>query len=359
MKYRRLGKTNLLVSAIGFGAIKLPEVSAEQAKAAINRALDLGVNFIDTARDYADSERKVGAAIKGRRDQCFIATKTLAREAPEATRQLETSLKELDIDKIDLYQLHSVSDEATYRQVMSLGGAFEAVKKAKEEGKIEHIGISIHRDLTVMRQAIKSGQFETIMVSYSPVDQEGVEKEIIPLAREYDLGVIAMKPLLGGQLTSPGSVEGPDPIVRGALRYILSNEAISTVIPGMVSVREVEENCALGDFVGKISQEEKEELLRMIGNLRKQFDYGQVCLRCGYCQPCPEGINIPEVFRAMDVYQNYPDELKHLGLELYRSLEVKPDLCTECRQCEEKCPASLSIPERLKEALELFSEKQL
>ena len=358
MQYRPLGKTGMNVSVIGFGAIKLPEISEEEAIKAINRAIELGINFIDTARNYKDSERKVGMAIKGKRDKVYIATKTASRDYDGAMRDIETSLKELDIDKIDLLQLHSVSDEETWERVMAKGGAFEAVVKAKEQGMADHIGITIHRAHSVMRKAIASGCFETIMLAYSPLDQEGVEKEILPMAKEHGLGVIIMKPLSGGLLAKPNADQKTkpekDPIVFGSLWYIISNDAVSTVIPGIRSVREVEENAQVGDMTRKMTEEEKRQLMYEIGSLGIEFRYGQVCLRCGYCQPCPQGILIPEVFRAYDMYKGYPDNLKHMGIELYKSLPVSPEECVECGECEEKCPAKLPIRERLKMVVETF-----
>ena len=176
MQKKILGRTGLNVSIIGFGAIKLPGVPADDAVKIINRALDLGVNYIDTARNYRDSEEKIGRVLKDRRADCFIATKTTARDASGLMDDLETSLRNLQTDKIDVYQLHSVSDGDTYKKVMAPGGALEGAKKAKAQGKIDHIGISIHRDLETMKAVIKSDEFETLMVTYSLLDQEGVGK---------------------------------------------------------------------------------------------------------------------------------------------------------------------------------------
>lgn len=361
MRYRDLGRTGLSVSVIGFGAIKLPDVEVGMAVDAVRRAIDLGINFIDTARNYGDSERKIGKAIKGFRERLVIATKTVARTARGAMDDLETSLRELDTDYIDLYQLHSVSDPKTYEQVMSPGGAYEALVEAKEKGKVRHIGITMHRALDTMKEAIESGLFETIMVAYSPLDQEGVGKDIIPLAYKHGMGVIVMKPLSGGQLclrSNPSPYDPPsrDEIVFESLRYIISNTMVSTVIPGMTCVREVEENVPVGDAPLPMSDEEKRRLMEAIGRLGKRFRYGQVCLRCGYCLPCEQGIRIPDVFRAYDMWRYYPEELRHMGVELYRSLYPLPDSCLECGRCEERCPAGLPIRKRLKEVVAAFKE---
>ena len=357
MQKRKLGRTGLEVSIIGFGGIKLPHVQKDNAVRIINRSLDLGINFIDTARNYGDSEEKIGTVLKDRRAECFIATKTDKREASSLMRDLEASLRNLRTDRIDLYQLHTVSDSETYAEVMSAGGALEGAKKAKAQGKIGHIGVTMHRDIETMKAAIRSGEFETIMVACSILDQEGVGEEILPMAKEHDMGVIIMKPLSGGLLSLPEYERGEsekDPIASGSLRYMVSNENVTLVIPGMTNMREVDENASVGDMP-MMTEDEATALLKSIGKLRKEYRYGQVCLRCGYCQPCPQGIIIPTVFRALDIYRSYPDNLKHMGLRLYASLEVKADECEECEQCVEKCPAGLNIPEMLKEAVKTFN----
>lgn len=360
MQYRRLGKTNLEVSVIGFGAIKLPRVEETVATAALNRALDLGINFVDTARAYHDSEEKISRALQGRRDEYVLATKTAQRGEHEALGELETSLGNLRTDHVDLWQLHTVSTWDQWEQISAPDGAIAAGRKALQQGKTRHFGITIHRDWAVMRAAIQSGVFESIMVAYSALDSEGVGAQILPLAAEHDLGVIVMKGLSGGQLAQPletrvPGLGGPDAVVAGALRFVLGGPAVTTVIPGMTCVREVEENVAVGAGFAPLTEKELEELRRLIGGRQKAYRYGQVCLRCGYCLPCPQGINIPEVLRAADMKRDYPDELKPMGDALWESLEVHPEECVECRRCVEKCPGGVDIPAKLREAAAQFT----
>lgn len=359
MIYRTLGRTGLRVSVVGFGAIKLPHIDYETAENSLRRAVELGINFFDTARNYKDSEEKIGKALGDLRDKFYIATKSSQRCADYLRRDLETSLNELRFEKIDLYQLHSVSSVGDWQSVTSKGGALEAVLKARSDGLIDHIGITIHRDITVMKEAITSEEFETIMLAYSILDQENVEKEILPLARQHNMGVVVMKPFSGGLLTSPGAEPGKplpdDPLVLGNLRYILSNKAVQSVIPGIMSPAEVEENVKVVRDLSPLTEDHKEQLLKLIGQQRKEFRYGQVCLRCGYCLPaCEQGIPIPDVFRAVDAYRNYPDDAKAVGKILYNSLDPKPDVCTECGECKKRCPAGIDIPNGLKTALDLF-----
>jgi len=357
---RRLGKTGLDVSIVSFGAIKLPEVDEQTAGLALNRALDLGMNFIDTARGYGNSEEKIGKTVGHRRGEFHLATKTAARDAKGLTSELETSLRELRTDCIDVYFLHSVSDRATWNAVTAPKGALEEAKRARQQGKIRHLSVSIHRDLNVMKQAIESGEFDVIMLAYSPVDSEDVAPAILPLAKQHDMGVVIMKGLCGGALNSYAQDAGveprpEDPIVSGSLRYILSNDAVSCVIPGMRAAWQVEQNAAVGRDFTPMSEQKLRDFVQRLGSLHKQFRYGQVCLRCGYCQPCQEGILVPEIMRAMDIYRRYPDTLKQMAVDLYQSLEVGPEACAECGSCTDKCPAGLDIPARLKEAAEIFA----
>jgi len=368
MQYRSLGKTGLKVSVIGFGGFPIGYVQPDEAVEALNKALDLGVNFIDTAPSYDDSEEKIGVVLKERKDECFIATKTNKYTADEAMKDIERSLTKLHVDRIDLHQIHDTANELeAYRRVVGPGGALEALKKAKAQGKIDHIGIAVHWALDVMKEAIRSQEFETLMISFSPLDQEGVAREVIPLAKEHDVGVIVMKSLLEGDLTTPGSSGGRlarlhgirgrhpvpnDNLVEGCLKYVLSVPGVSTVIPGMTSVAEVEEDTRVGDMPLHMTESERGELYNQIGRLGRRFNpFGQTCLHCGYCEPCPEGVKISETYRAWDMYVThppYPKNLNRRGLDLFRSMQGKTGICTECRQCEENCPARLPIASQLR-----------
>ena len=359
MEKRRLGKTELEVTAVSYGAIKLPGISEEEAAECLNRALDLGVNYVDTARNYRDSEAKIGKALKDRRDEFYVATKSGARDYDGAMADLESSLRELQMDYIDIWQLHSVSNDQAWQAVMGEDGALKAQRKAQDEGLVRHASITIHRSLDVMRKAITSGEFETVMLCYGPLDSEHVA-DILPLAKQQDMGTIIMKALSGGRMTYPkdarrAGLGGPDALVAGALRWVLSDANVDCVIPGMQAVHEVEENAALADPFIPLSDEERRELIGLLGEFGGQYRYEQRCLQCGYCQPCPQGVEIPAIFQAASIVRGYPDDLKRMGYEMYQALEVGAEACVECEQCLEKCPAGLPIPEMLKEARELLT----
>ena len=358
MEYTTLGATGLTVSRLGFGCIKFRKLSQDDVTAALRRALDLGINFFDTARAYGTSEEMLAEAIAARRDDYVLATKSAGRDGASLVADLETSLATLRTDCVDLLFLHTVSDAATYEAVTAPGGAVEAALRAKEQGKLRHLGVSIHRDLATMRRAIDHPAFEALMPAYSVLDPEG-SGSLLAAAAQAHMGTVVMKPLSGGQLTSPPGPDGqpasPDPVVAGALRWILSSPHVTTVIPGMVSAQQVEDNVAAVER-GTLSDAEREEVIALVGDLRKAYRYGQECLRCGYCQPCPQEIDVPAIFRAAAMARQYPDNLKHMGRQLYEQQAHTADDCVECRQCVEQCPAKIDIPERLREVAELFGQ---
>lgn len=354
MQYATLGKSGLRASRISFGAIKLPEISQDQANAALNLALDSGISFIDTARNYTSSERMIGRAIGGRRDEFVLATKSSGRSAEAAWRDLETSRRELGMDFIDLWQLHSVSGRAEWQESVAPGGALSAAKRALAQGIIGHIGITIHRDLSVMREAILSDEFETIMLCHNILDPESVAAEVLPLARERGLGTIIMKPLNGGSLAL-AEQEGPDAVARDSLRALLGEPYVDIAIPGMRSADEVRANSVTADLP-PLTVQERGELVRRLGRLQGRHRYGQRCLRCGYClDACPEELPIPDLFRALDMYRAYPEGLRHLAAERYRVLPATADACRACGSCEPQCPAGLPIPEMMQEVATAFA----
>jgi len=360
VEYRILGSTGLRVSRLGFGCIKFAQCQEAEVAAALRRALDLGVTFFDTARAYGPSEEMIGRAIATRRGEFVLATKSLGRTAAALAADLETSLRNLRTDHVDVLFLHTVSDAETYEHVMGPGGGYAAAAKAREQGKVGHIGVSIHRDLATMRRAVESRAFEVLMAAVSPIDQEGAAA-LLPLARQHGLGTVIMKPLSGGQLVSPPGPGGlplsPDPVVCGALRWVLSNPDADTVIPGMVSAQQVADNVAAAER-GPLSDAERAEVVRTVADLKKSYRYGQTCLRCGYCQPCPNGINIPAIFQAADEAREYPDNLKRMGRDLYAAQERTAADCEECGRCMERCPAKLNIPTRLREVADFFVKEQ-
>lgn len=337
MHKRRLGRTNFEVSVIGFGGIPIQKVSKEEAIDLIMTANKQGINFIDTARGYGKSEELIGYGIeKCGRDKFIIATKSPVRDYEGMKKEIETSLKLLRTDCIDLYQLHLVRTEEQYKMVMSENGALRALKEAKSKGLIKEIGITSH-DASILEKAIETGEFSTIQFPYSPVERQG--EKLFERAKELDIGVIIMKPVAGGAIRN----------VSLSLRFIIENPNISVVIPGMDKIEQVIENSSVGKDVRPLTDEERAIIMKEAEELGSEF-----CRRCGYCAPCPQGIDIPTQFVLEGYYLRY--DLKDWAKERYEKLQHKASDCIECGQCEPKCPYDLPIRQMLKRVSRNFSD---
>ncbi len=346
---RRLGRTNFEVSVMGFGGIPILRRGWDEAVAVVQRALEMGVNYIDTARAYEDSEDKIGAAIRGQRDQVFIATKTVERLKEGAAAHLDESLRRLGTDCVDLLFIHGVDTEEDLNRFLGPGGASEAFKEEQMAGKVGYIGISGHQN-PVLVSAIKTGVFDVILASYNLTNTDA-DNELFPLAKELDVGISVMKPIAGGALAVPREAvqfQVSDRAVttaEAALRFVLSNPLIHTVVPGMGKVSEVEANVPLGYILHSVDSMEVSVLQKKAKGLGLTF-----CQNCSYCVPeCPEGIDIPEVFRLQAFHDQY-GMTGYAKASFRNSHQEKVDLCTECQLCMERCPAQLNIPELLKKA---------
>ena len=330
MEYRTLGITGLKVSVIGFGGIPIQRVSAGEAHAIVNRALDLGINFFDTARAYTDSEEKLGAALKARRKEAVIATKSMARTREAMAADIKKSLETMGLDYIDLYQLHNVKNKRDLDRVLSPDGALAALQEAKKEGLIRHIGITGHiKDF--LAQTLELEEIETAQFPFNAVETVGVP-ELLKQAKAMGKGIIVMKPLAGGALRN----------VNLALRYILEHD-VTTVIPGMDSLQQVEENACEGNALQPLTADERNALDEEVKTLGGAF-----CRRCEYCKPCSQRIDIPTVFLLDGYYTRY--NLQDWARERYRALKAGVDACTGCGECEERCPYNLPIRQMLAEA---------
>lgn len=330
---RPFGRTGVTLPVLGFGGIPIMNKPVTEAVDVVKRALELGCEFIDTARGYGDSEEKIGKALKGWRGPVFLATKSQSRSAAAIERDVHLSLRALGVHVIDLYQLHQVDDDEDLREVMAPGKALEELKRARSNGYIKFIGITGHNP-RILVDAMRTGEFDSVMVPINALDKFifNAEESVLPIARELGLATIAMKPLAGGVLKE----------VPLALRYCMSQD-VDVVIPGMGSVEEVERNAIEALTFTPLDPLELDRLVKDARSLGMD-----VCRQCGYCMPCPEGIPIKEVFRLRLMYERY--ERKAEAVRLYSELEVHPDTCADCGLCEERCPYSLPIRDKLKEA---------
>ena len=342
MQKRILGKTGWELSVISFGGIKLPRISHKESEVLLNKAIDGGINFVDTADCYGDSEEKIGLALRGRREEFYLSTKIDERDAVGVREKLERCLQRLRTDRIDLVFFHDVRGPE-YDRIFDSGG-LETLERAREEGKILEIGISIHHSLPMMKKAIESGFFSALMVAYSALDEDRLSSDILPMAHERGVGLIAMKPLAGGRLAGAPSrshSEHRESSAQICLRYVLSNPNITCAIPGMMEMAELDENLRVGNHPRALTSEEIKALMESVGDAGRGF-----CRNCGYCIPCPEWIPIPDIFRFEGYFERYG--LQTWAIEQYRALETKADACSGCGQCVELCPYGVPIPERLK-----------
>lgn len=334
MKHVILGKTGLEVSVIGFGGIPIQRLTDEEAVRVVRRALDLGITFIDTANGYTTSEERIGKAIAGRRHEVVIATKSGAVDKATALQHLELSLKRLNTDYIDLWQFHGINSFDRYEKIMGPGGAMEAFQEALRTGKVRHIGFSSH-SMEVALKLVPSGLFETIQFPFNFITDEPA-KELLPLARQHNLGFIAMKPLGGGLLEKANL----------AIKYLLQFEGV-VPDPGVEKVEEVEELVAIANGPWELTPAEQEELQRIRQELGTRF-----CRRCQYCLPCPQNIDIPTVMNIRSFWKRFPGE-RFFGGHFEEAVKGAEN-CAECRECQTKCPYNLPIPEMLVENIEFY-----
>jgi predicted aldo/keto reductase-like oxidoreductase len=333
MEKRRLGQTDLWVSPLGFGGIPIQRVGQAEAAELLRLAVDKGINFIDTARGYTDSEEKIGVGLKGIRQEVILATKSMARTGVALTEDVERSLRAFQTDYIDLYQFHNVRTVEEWAQLTAPGGGLEALEKAREAGKIRYIGLTCHV-LETMLHLIKDYAFAAVQFPYNYIEQENRQELLEEITRQ-GLGTIIMKPLAGGALRQTGP----------ALRFLLQ-KSFSVIIPGMDTREQIEENSA------QLSQTFSEQDAVVLEAEKAQLGQG-FCRRCEYCLPCAAGINIPMLFLLEGYYQRY--NLTQWSLERYQAMPSKADACTECGECETRCPYQLPIREKLKQVHTLLS----
>jgi len=379
MEYTTFGNTGYKVSKLGFGAMRLPMTEIDGKKAVdddkaipmMQRAFDLGVNYIDTAPYYCESlsEISVGKALKGYRDKVYVSTKNPIEDlsGDNWLKRLEKSLKQLDIDYIDFYHFWGIGlerfkswqEESKNKNF----GPIEAARKAKEEGLIRHISFSYHDAAANMPEIIDAGLFESVLVQYNLLDRSNEEN--LSYAKSKGLGVIVMSPVGGGRLGAPSPViqgllkKKPKSSAEVAMRFVLSNPDVHIALSGMSTMEQLEENVELSSRTGHLTEEEKTGALEAVAENRKLAEL--YCTACDYCMPCPSNINIPHVFGVMNNHKVY--EVTEFAKSQYKELidgtgwtksALAPD-CTECGVCETKCPQKLPIIKQLKETHEVLS----
>jgi len=328
-----VGSTGIIVEQNGFGALPIQRISDEEAVKLLRRAYDGGIEYYDTARAYTDSEEKLGHAFGDMRDKVTIATKTMAQDANGFWSDLETSLKLLKTNHIDIYQFHN---PAFCPKPGDESGLYDAALEAKRQGKIRFIGFTNHR-IDVAREAVESGLYDTLQFPFSYLSTEK-ELGLVDACRKKGMGFIAMKALSGGLITN----------AEAACAWLTR---FDNVIPIWGIQRERE----LDDFLKCIAKPPAltDELKTFIEEDRKAL-MGDFCRGCGYCMPCPQGIVINTCARASLLLRRAPKEmlLNDDGIAMMKKVAD----CIECGQCAAKCPYGLDTPALLKQNYQDFME---
>lgn len=370
MQYRDFGKTGVKVSALGFGAMRLPilhenNVDVKRAVAMIRHAIDEGVNYVDTAYPYhqGESERIVGEALKdGYREKTYLATKcpVWKLEKPEDFEEvLNEQLHKLQTDHIDFYLLHALSRERFEEKIkkFDLVGRME---KAREEGKIKYLGFSFHDSYDVFLDILNYYDgWDFCQIQYNYVDLEHqAGKKGLKAAASKGLGVVIMEPLLGGKLANPAShvkkvfPEDRSP-VEYALDFLWDQPEVSLLLSGMSDEQQVEENLDFADrsHIGMVTEEEKQ----VYKEAKEVFDSMALvgCTGCRYCVPCPFGLDIPDIFSLYNMTAAHREDEAKAG---YKAMEIKAEGCRACHHCEKECPQMIKISQVMPEVARVFAK---
>ncbi len=371
MQYRAFGNTGIQISALGFGAMRLPRLTGEGQEGfdhdagivLLRQGIDAGINYIDTAPGYCDQESEiiVGKAMKnGYRDKVYLSTKLPGddRGYDAARARLEASLKRMDTDHVNFYHLWGISWDRFDTQARPEGQVDMALK-AKEEGLIRHLSFSFHDAPENMIRLIDTGLFSSVLCQYNLLDRSN--EEAIAYAHEKGLGVVVMGPIGGGRLgypsqvvqsLLPGKIQSSPEI---ALRFVLSNPNVSCALSGMGDERMVTENAHIASTSTTLTPEEQEQVVRSMEENKRRAEL--YCTGCNYCMPCPAGVNIPLNFEIMNYHRVYGltgyarDQYAKIGTLPWMQGE-KASACVGCAACEEKCPQHLKIRDQLAETAE-------
>ena len=329
MRRITLGKTGISVNANGFGALPIQRISKEEAGKLLRKAFDGGIDYFDTARYYTDSEEKMGLALADVRDRITISTKTAAKKAEEFWKDLHTSLSLLKTDHIDIYQFHNPNFVPKYGDGT---GLMEAMAEAKQQGKIRFIGITNH-GLPRAKEAIESGLYDTLQFPLSYLSTDA-ELELSSLCKQANMGLIAMKALSGGLITDSAT----------ACAFLAQ---YGNIVPiwGIQREKELDEFLAYNQNTPALTEAMKQRIAQ-----DRQELSGEFCRGCGYCMPCPAGIEINNCARMSLLLRRAPQSV-HLNAE-WQAKMMKVKECKHCGRCKSKCPYGLDTPELLRKNLE-------
>jgi len=327
-----------MATRVGFGGIPIQRLPEADAIEVVRRVLDRGVNFIDTSRAYTNSEERIGKAIAGRRDGLILATKSLSRTGPELRADLQQSFKLLGTDYIDIFQLHSVSEREVLDAVLAPGSALDVAKEAQRAGMVGHIGITSH-SLDIALEALRTGEFATIMAAFNFINDRAGEN-LLPLARELDIGFIAMKPLAGGMLDT----------VSSAFKYLWQYPEVLSLV-GIDHPWQIDQIVDLLETSREVTAADRAEMARLKEEIGERF-----CRSCDYCLPCTQQIRISAVLHMRSTVLRFPDA--RVFTESIGGTMNKVDDCSDCGDCETRCPYKLPIREMLVEERDWYRAKK-
>jgi hypothetical protein len=317
----------------------LPRVSPEESDRLLNRALDLGINYFDTAAAYMDSEEKLGRVLAKRRAECIITSRSVSWRVSleEFKKDFEQSFKRLQTDTINFYGFHAVNQP--HELEMALKGPLGFLQEARAAGRIRHIAITGHNPVT-LTDALKTGAFEMVMFPFNVIEREALQT-LITTANQMGVATSIMKPLAGGVIESKAL----------ALRFFL-NHPVDVITPGMMALKELEENFRVISEGRPLSLEELGTLEEEVKDLGKEF-----CRRCSYCMPCEHGIMIPFVHMLhLKCYGKEMNDDVAYTLQLAKRMLPQLEACDACGKCMEKCPYHIPTSQRVQELRELLGK---